>query len=571
MTMASVSARNQSNGESSSTTLICPAARCPLPAWSRTFSSADALLEHARQTKGLHPLCTTCFRIFKDAAALDQHVEAKHVVVCQPCNRKYKSQSALIQHWRASSAHPNCPVCEAGTADTNALAVHIANAHPKVRCCGTLMNESDLDMHYFNSRNHPACDKCNIGFPTEQEYTEHNSELHSELQCRICAEQFPSAEALRAHANDLTSHRRCEFCSAQFKNTSALVEHFTETHLPQSEVQDMLMLQGVPSMNRSPSPPMNQQQPYVHQPWGPATAVIGAERTVAVRPEPPSRAGTSWSTAVSDIASELYNSPSSLGTFTPSPPSLSTSSSNIFHPQHLHNLPAQPPQPGPPPPNTPPHPVRLAITVPPLPVLSRAVGPVTPARRVAHTSLQSQAQSQFQSQSQSQLQPHQVGPQPPSSARSKGSVAETPSGDLANFHLLKGSPLQSVADFDTPTPSPRTPSMPSVSPAEAQAFALVSHGGGSYLPLAADRRFLPGPSISPSIARAQRAVAASAVVRSSFYCRVCQSDPCREITATACGHVFCNACIVEEVRENARCPVCNAAVLLFALLKLDIS
>lgn len=111
------------------------------------------------------------------------------------------------------------------------------------------MNESDLDMHYLNSRNHSACDKCNIGFPTEQEYTEvrrgvrqrfeessdlsmmarlpknqHNSELHSELQCKICAEQLPSAEALRAHASDLTSHRRCEFCSAQFKDTSALVE-----------------------------------------------------------------------------------------------------------------------------------------------------------------------------------------------------------------------------------------------------------------------------------------------------------------------------------------------------------
>jgi hypothetical protein len=68
--MASVSARNQNNGESS--TLVCPASRCPLPTWNRTFSSADALLEHARQTRTLHPLCTTCLRVFKDPAALDQ-------------------------------------------------------------------------------------------------------------------------------------------------------------------------------------------------------------------------------------------------------------------------------------------------------------------------------------------------------------------------------------------------------------------------------------------------------------------------------------------------------------------
>ena len=49
---------------------------------------------------------------------------------------------------------------------------HIANAHPKVRCCGTLLNESDLDMHYLTSRNHPVCDKCKVGFPSELEYTE---------------------------------------------------------------------------------------------------------------------------------------------------------------------------------------------------------------------------------------------------------------------------------------------------------------------------------------------------------------------------------------------------------------
>ncbi|KAH9985615.1 hypothetical protein BJV77DRAFT_99461 [Russula vinacea] len=563
------------------TVLTCPALRCPLPAWNRSFPSADALLEHARLTRAFHPLCTTCFRVFKDTAALDQHVAAKHVVECQPCNRKYKSQSALDQHWRASSAHPNCPVCEVGAADTNALAVHIANAHPKVRCCGTLLNESDLDMHYLTSRNHPVCDRCNVGFPSEQEYTEHNSELHSELQCKICAEQFPSAEALKTHTGDLTSHRRCEFCSAQFKDTSALVEHFTESHLQVQEWGDSPT--EVSAKTRSPSP-MN--QPLVHPSWGSISAVVGAERSSTDHPEPSSRASTSLSTSVSDIASELCRSSPSIGTFTPSPPGLDPST-GIFYPQNINRLPERPPQQEPPTshfPNAtyptyvsgagagassavayassavqtpPPVPLSPLSPSPPLPVPPRAARhvPVTPAHRGVHA----------RSQSQSQLQSHQVVPQvPPSSARSKVSVAETPSGDLANFHLLKGSPLQSVADFDTPTPSPRTPSMPSVSPADAQAFALAAHGG-SLPALTADRRFWPGSSVSPSVSRTHR------VLRSSFYCRICRADPCHEITATACGHVFCNACIVEEVRENARCPVCNTAVLLFAMLKLDLS
>jgi hypothetical protein len=323
-------------------------------------------------------------------------------------------------------------------------------------------------------------------------------------------------------------------------------------------------------------------QPHVHPSRGPSSAVIGTERFSAIRPEPLSRASTSLSTSVSDIASELSHSSPRMGT------------NYIFHSQDTSHFPERP---------TSQHPnatfptyvsgaapslvarTSSARTVqtpplvssaqvspsPPPPIPPRITGPVTPApahRGGLH------AHSRSQSQTQSQLQSHQIGvgsQAPPSSARSKVSVAETPSGDLANFQLLNGSPLQSVHDFDTPTPSPRTPSMPSVSPADAQAYALaIGNGGGGYLPpLAADhRRFLPGSSVSPSVHRAQRAAAGH---RSSFYCRICRADPCHDITVTACGHVFCNACIVEEVRENARCPVCNAAVLLFALLKLDIS
>jgi hypothetical protein len=336
-------------------------------------------------------------------------------------------------------------------------------------------------------------------------------------------------------------------------------------------------------------------QSHVHPSRGPSSAVIGAERFSAIRAEPSSRASTSLSTSVSDIASELSLSSPSMGVYAPSPPNLSASSNNIFHSQDASHLPERPTSQLP---NTsfptyasgavgspslvahtslavqtPPRVSSAQVSPSPPPIPARVTGPVTPAP--AHRS-GLHAHSRSQSQTHSQLQPHQPGAglqAPPSSARSKVSVAETPSGDLANFHLLQGSPLQSVADFDTPTPSPRTPSVPSVSPADAQAYALaVANGGGSYFPplAAADhRRFLPGSSVSPSVSRAQRAAAGHRP--SSFYCRICRADPCHDITATACGHVFCNVCIVEEVRENARCPVCNAAVLLFALLKLDLS
>jgi hypothetical protein len=648
--------RNHVNGEPTAPlSVTCPSARCPLPSWSRTFSSSEALLEHARQTRPQHPLCTTCLRVFKDTAALEQHVEAKHVVICQPCDRKYKSQSAIDQHWRSSTAHPNCPVCGAGAADMPALAEHIGNAHPKVRCCGVLLNEDDLDAHYLTSRSHPTCDMCNIGFATELEYAEHNSHVHSELQCKVCAEQFPSPEALWAHTADPSSHRRCEFCNAEFKETSALVEHYTETHLPSNDVQDASASNSVIEVStRSPTPPMNQPHapPFRSKP-GAVVGVGHSTTTHAYPPAPTSRA----SAGASEMAGVLIFSPhsastvrpspnlndsvspshlntksqspfnnnwpaaarsprpdvSSDGTFSP-PPSLSDSSSSASH-SHTHwsfnssrLAAAQSPRPSfssdgalsdhatgitfhrPAPASPSPalqaraspssavltHPHTLSsspapVPSPPLPIPLRAhgsVGPVTPARN--GMLIASSTRPHEQQQQQLQRQQRQLPQPPPSSARSKGSVAETPSGDLANFHLLKGSPLQSVADFDTPTPSPRTPS---ASPADPQAFLLASRTGDPYFPLADGRRFLPGSSgVSPTFARAQStAAAAIPEARSLFYCRVCQLDPCCEITATACGHVFCNACIVEEVRENARCPVCNAAVLLFALLKLDLS
>ena len=292
-------------------------------------------------------------------------------------------------------------------------------------------------------------------------------------------------------------------------------------------------------------------QPHPHPSRGPTPAVVGAGRFSA------SRASTSFS----NIASGSSHSSPSIVACTPLPHNPNATSNNIFH-SHVSGAAAGPT----------PH---VSISPSPPPIPPRVTGPVTPApahRGGPHA--HSRSQSQSQSQSQLQLHSHKLGTglqPPPSSARSKVSAAETPSGDLANFHLLQGSPLQSVADFDTPTPSPRTPSMPSNSPADAQAFALaIANGaGGSLPPHASDhRRFLPGSSVSPSVSRAQRAAAS---YKSSFYCRICQTDPCHDITATACGHVFCNACILEEVRENARCPVCSAAVLLFAMLKLDIT
>lgn len=43
-------------------------------------------------------------------------------------------------------------------------------------------------------------------------------------------------------------------------------------------------------------------------------------------------------------------------------------------------------------------------------------------------------------------------------------------------------------------------------------------------------------------------------------CSICFESFCgREISATKCGHLFCNACITRSIEDRQKCPMCNAA------------
>jgi hypothetical protein len=58
--------------------------------------------------------------------------------------------------------------------------------------------------------------------------------------------------------------------------------------------------------------------------------------------------------------------------------------------------------------------------------------------------------------------------------------------------------------------------------------------------------------------------------QSPFHCRVCLRDPCDDVTATMCGHIFCNRCIIDAVMARSACPVCAAPTLLYCLFRLDV-
>ena len=75
-----------------------------------------------------------------------------------------------------------------------------------------------------------------------------------------------------------------------------------------------------------------------------------------------------------------------------------------------------------------------------------------------------------------------------------------------------------------------------------------------------------------------------------LHCRICLQDPCEDMTATICGHLFCKRCvdalvarchvyerrlfrrcITRAIVAKSECPVCESATLLYCLFKLDLS
>jgi len=78
-----------------------------------------------------------------------------------------------------------------------------------------------------------------------------------------------------------------------------------------------------------------------------------------------------------------------------------------------------------------------------------------------------------------------------------------------------------------------------------------------------------GSTLTSDAAALQPPHAGSSTQR--LHCRICMRDPCEDMTATICGHLFCKRCITQAVVAKSECPVCKSATLLYCLFKLDLS
>ncbi|THH13241.1 hypothetical protein EW146_g6961 [Bondarzewia mesenterica] len=351
----------------------------------------------------------------------------------------------------------------------------------------------------------------------------------------FCNKLFESDEALEQHIREPAIHPKCGFCSGIFESAAVLIEHVTSLHVPNTLGQSSSSISTIKPATK-PAEILGSPGP---SPYGSRTAsfrnfqqAIGFDKRATHRHGMPSTSATSQSSIFSCSSAPSTISPT-LGSITPpitddedvsgahdSGKAFPLNASSSFQP-HFRNIWDEK--------------LDFGFTVPAKAPSEDSLASPIPTPRRLRTTVSVFDEFLFRAptiDTRNVLTPLAASGQASTlriqpSTSSKVPLAQTPSsGDPSHFYLLKGIP--------SPIPD------------------LLRTSG------------VLRPAIAPDIETERSAP------ENLFHCRICRADPCKEITVTACGHVFCHNCIVEKIRETSRCPVCNAAILLYTLLKLDV-
>ncbi|KAF8156785.1 hypothetical protein B0H34DRAFT_750660 [Crassisporium funariophilum] len=129
------------------------------------------------------------------------------------------------------------------------------------------------------------------------------------------------------------------------------------------------------------------------------------------------------------------------------------------------------------------------------------------------------------------------------------------------------SPVTVVLDIKSRELSAPVPSISPMSTSSSQSFITSPQE-----PLEEATSFAQPPIVETLAVSPTTPVAASPKPNPHpLHCRVCLADSCDDITASMCGHVFCNRCITDVVIKTSRCPVCMTPTLLYCLFRLDLA
>ncbi|KAJ4479893.1 hypothetical protein C8R41DRAFT_499863 [Lentinula lateritia] len=551
------------------------------------FDTFRALKEHARTSRSHHP-CGYCERIFRNLYTLGRHIDAKHSTkegetksyTCRPCNRSFASQSSLVEHYRGSEAHPTCPKCGKGFENRRSFNEHQQLRGPcniqiaQVFCssCDMTIQKDDIFQHYLESPSHPTCHQCRVGFVDDRDFEQHCLRLHDLTRCKQCGRQYENVAQLQQHYLTSIRHPTCSACEIGFETEKRQQAHIQTIHFHSDPVNGETDVQ-LSHVSRVPSPV------YVSQPSSPYRSVISrsvpiienedtlSTWTSCVFPddEPPSVKPGFSSSGPSDITTPKAKSDDFRPYWTlnpPSPPAGALSSPEVQSPLELDALPTISP--------TPSTPISLSTIAPIRQVpwsqwggsVGKAVSrPSLPriATRLHKTPIESVKSSISTSLARDLV---LLG-----FDKGNNSLLNTQAPDLSSPALMNDLSWKFNASMDLRPngahPKTENDQWYPVQPTYQKAVTRPSSNSSSTSTLNS------GPySRSSTI---ESPLSASTVAAVSLHCRLCMRDPCIDPTATMCGHIFCGNCITESVIVSPRCPVCEHALLLYCLFRLDLS
>ncbi|KAI0371328.1 hypothetical protein BV20DRAFT_965520 [Pilatotrama ljubarskyi] len=563
-----------------------------VPAATSTAASTSSAAPAVNPTGKPAPAfeCRPCCLVFAAQAQYEEHRRSKHPSLptfdCLPCAMKFSSPDALSVHLRHFDVHPKCAQCGSAFMDQKQLEMHVNLAHPhKFKCtqCGREVATVERQKHFRESANHPCCIVCGEGFLDDAELEKHLSSAHLAFRCSLCKRQLRSAEELQQHYLTSPIHPHCAVCEIGFVDDLACDKHMQINHprppprvpspppspvpvtaadQPPSSLETQRSTHSSPLVQRPsltivhPAAPavLNEKselddnesyetveassrvQRAVSEPTLPTASSIGPSNAQGV-PFYTSRSPTISERSFEDMAraGRLVRHLGSESTRSLRSATSSPSRSSIRTP-NPEVSPYQPP------------PFRISTpgsrsasvrsqraSIPP---------PESPQPRMASSTLSERIFQHVNEAPSRAVDSPVARPTVPLSV----SRPPTPAAVRTPLRSAASRPLSRVSTLSAS-------SRPAASSSQKPSMTVVEPAS-----LSDSERTVEAPAVTPRLKAVARPEGKSGAV--SWHCRSCMQDPCVAPTATMCGHIFCTACIIQELSKTGVCPACGKLILL---------
>ncbi|KAJ3551351.1 hypothetical protein NM688_g4754 [Phlebia brevispora] len=555
----------------------------------RYYLSQTSLQQHYR-TDPSHPSCPRCDEGFPNNSSLSAHLSAAHPPeLCEPCGIVFKDEKLLEMHYKDSGAHPKCVVCDVGLLDSLCFDQHVQKLHPELYCdiCAIGFQTDDrLRLHYKQSewKQHPTCVICNEGFKDHAHGVSSSSDAYERIPYDLyvikCNTTYETAGDLEEHYRRSPMHPTCTQCGTGLFDDLAFFQHkiivHKHSHIDASHTEK----HGLPQDSRSPGGVFALDEDLLSPGAGPQGSFLAGE-------------GQTRRCTENAPPYKLYSMPHAQRSSQPSPVASSYLVTSLYLEEEEEN-------------NQPledfevldGHDARAAST-PRLPILAQSLSyrsaSWTPTSRLS--SFSDSSSSTRESGAEGGAGTGYVTPylvrSDRGSVRSWGSARERFSPPIATadaassglrpsrppslLSRVSGSQAKPSADLEAcgakHSNSGAEPCRAVESGSNSRRdiegdYGLSLDGDDTHLHVEGkiERVHPTRGAFSPlSSSTPEQGTAAGAKQNSPWVCRVCLKEP-TEPTATVCGHLFCNRCIISHLSKNFQCPVCRRSLLISLFL-----